>query len=90
MACEIYRSESGEVVAIVCGSPWGIGVYTHCHDSECGCGGEAIYGFPPKRMNPHDFSPDPECCSDHEIEAWKEAVRVFDDAVARGQNGGTS
>lgn len=22
-----------------------------------------------------------------EIEAWEEAVRVFDDAVARGQNG---
>jgi hypothetical protein len=55
MTCKIVRSDDGKIIAIACGSPWGIGVYYHCHDAECFCEGESVYGFPPSEMNPEDF-----------------------------------
>ena len=48
-----------------CGSSWGIGVYTIDNDMT--------YGYPPRDMNPHDFSPDYECCTEKEIKAWETA-----------------
>lgn len=35
------------------------------------------YGFFPGG-DPRDFTPDPECCSKKEIEAWKEACASWD------------
>lgn len=52
-----------------CGSSWGIGVYTIREAGQ----EMLIYGFPPKDMDPHDFSPDWECCTANELEAWKHA-----------------
>ena len=71
MACNFLHNAEGKVIAIFCGSPWGIGVYYHCHDPECFCDGESVYGFPPKVMNPEDFTLDEESCTENEIAAWK-------------------
>ena len=79
MACDFIRNNDGTVIAIICSSPWGIGTYTHTWDDGTV---EPIYGFPPRQMNPHDFTPDPECCTPDEIAAWEDACRAFD-AVAR-------
>lgn len=51
---------------LLCGSPWGIGSYT-C--TEYGL----VYGYSPRNINPHDFIPDYECCTEKEIEAWTKA-----------------
>ncbi len=77
MACKIIRSEDGKIIAIACGSPWGIGVYYHCHALECFCGGESVYGFPPSEMNPEDFTPDLESCTVTEVAAHKEALELW-------------
>lgn len=74
MACEFIRDEAGTVIAIACGSPWGVGVYYHCHDEDCFCGGDSVYGFPPRAMNPEDFTPDDESCTPAEIASWREAL----------------
>lgn len=51
MACEAVYGDDGKLIAIA---------YYHCHDEECFCGGDAVYGFPPRQMNPEDFMPDEE------------------------------
>lgn len=38
---------------------------------------ESIYGFPCVE-NPHDFSPDRECCTVEEIAFWEEAKHRWD------------
>lgn len=38
---------------------------------------EAIYGFPCVE-NPHDFTPDSECCTAEEIAFWEQAKRRWD------------
>jgi hypothetical protein len=62
---------------LACGSPWGIGTYMWLdeHGSM-----DASYGFPDPSMNPHDFSPDRECCTEAEVAAW-EAAKVAWDAA---------
>ena len=82
MACTVIRSADGSVIAIACGSPWGIGVYFHCHRRRCFCGGQPVYGFPPSQMNPEDFTPDRESCTPEEIAAWEEARAAYRDAKA--------
>lgn len=77
MACEFLRDDTGKVIGIACGSPWGIGGYYHCHDEACFCGGQAVYGFPPRGMNPEDFTPDEESCTPHEIASWEEALALW-------------
>jgi len=77
MACEIVFDDQGKPIGIKCGSPWGIGTYYHCHDDECFCVGQSVYGFPPNSMNPEDFTPDPECCSQKEIASWEEARELW-------------
>ena len=52
-----------------CGSPWGVGVYVY--------DGEEIYGYGCVD-NPHDFTPDEECCTAEEISAWKQACADWD------------
>ena len=81
MACELIRDDEGKVIAIACGSPWGIGTYYHCHDEACFCGGQAVYGFPPRAMNPEDFTPDTESCMPAEIDSWKEALAAWQKAT---------
>lgn len=54
-----------------CGSSWGIGVYKTMYGKDV----MELYGFPPKDMNPNDFSPDWECCTKEELEAWEEAKK---------------
>ena len=80
MACEIIRDDTGKIIGIACGSPWGIGTYYHCHKRRCFCGGQAVYGFPPKQMNPEDFTPDPESCTEQELVAHAEALTVWHEA----------
>ena len=77
MTCKIIRSDDGKIIAIACGSPWGMGAYYHCHDETCFCGGESFYGFPPDEMNPEDFTPDFESCTPKELAAYEEALRVW-------------
>lgn len=79
MACEIVRDDEGKVVAIACGSPWGIGTYKLPEEYHAEFGTH-MYGFPPRVMNPHDFRPDAECCTEKEIAAWKEACDTWDKA----------
>lgn len=38
---------------------------------------ESIYGFPCVE-NPHDFSPDRECCTPEEIAFWEDAKKRWD------------
>lgn len=38
---------------------------------------EAIYGFPCVE-NPHDFTPDSECCTPAEIAFWEDAKKRWD------------
>lgn len=38
---------------------------------------DVVYGFPCVE-NPHDFSPDRECCTEAEIAFWEEAKRRWD------------
>lgn len=38
---------------------------------------EAVYGFPCVE-NPHDFTPDPECCTADEIAFWENAKVRWD------------
>lgn len=52
-----------------CGSSWGIGAYTLIEDGK----ELLMYGYPPKDMNPNDYSPDLECCTLKELWAWQEA-----------------
>lgn len=80
MTCRIIRNDDGTVIAIACGSPWGIGSYYHCHDAACWCEGESVYGFPPSEMNPEDFTPDPESCTTAEITAHLDALRAWREA----------
>lgn len=83
MTCTFERDETGKVIRIVCGSPWGIGVYNYRYEDENGQEQvESIYGMG-QPANPHDFSPDYECCSPKEIEAWEEACRAWDAEVSR-------
>jgi len=77
MACNFIRDEQGQVIAIACGSPWGIGGYYHCHDSACFCEGREVYGFPPSEMNPEDFTPDEDSCTPKELAAHAEALAVW-------------
>jgi len=68
MTCKVIKNSKNETVAIVCSSPWGIGTYNFVwEDGE----EESIYGFPTQNTDPHDFSPDEECCTEKEIENWK-------------------
>lgn len=53
---------------------WGIGIYVYTDDSGVKQSG---YGYPWKGMNPNDYTPDPECCSEKEIEAWKKAKEEY-------------
>lgn len=39
---------------------------------------ETVYGFPCVE-NPHDFTPDPECCTPEEIAFWEEAKKRWDE-----------
>lgn len=71
MACETHTDENGQVVAIVCGSSWGVGVYD-TGTEEFG----VLYGFPPRNLDPHDFTPDFESCSPAEVKAWREAKQA--------------
>ncbi len=71
MACTIFTNEEKETIGVACGSPWGIGVYD-TGDEEFGL----IYGFPPKNLDPHDFSPDYESCSEEEIASWELAKQA--------------
>jgi hypothetical protein len=38
---------------------------------------EAVYGFPCVE-NPHDFTPDSECCTPAEIAFWEDAKKRWD------------
>lgn len=68
MACKTITDDKGEVVAIACGSAWGVGTYD-TGDPEWG----VLYGFAPTNIDPHDFWPDEESCSPQEIAAWRAA-----------------
>ena len=68
MACHFIRDDNGQLIAIACTTPWGIGTVIY-HFEE---GDEIIYGFPHSNCDPHDFFPDIECCSPEEIAAWEE------------------
>ena len=70
MACTVVRDDAGKVIAIMCGSPWGIGLYEYDD-------GETMYGFPPENLNPTKYCPDYECCTDKEIDAWREALKLW-------------
>lgn len=70
MSCVVFENEEKQTIGFACGSHWGIGVYkTGIKDYE------EIYGFAPKNLDPHDFCPDYECCSEDEIKAWEIATR---------------
>jgi hypothetical protein len=56
------------VVAHVCGTGWGIGSYSTGGDGNCDG-----YGIPWHGMNPNNFFPDYECCTEEEIAAHKKA-----------------
>ena len=77
MASDLIYDDTGKLIAIACGSPWGIGTYYHCHDEECFCEGRVVYGIPPRPMNPEDFRPDEESCTTAEIAAWREALATW-------------
>lgn len=70
MSCTQLKNEEGQTIGFACGSSWGIGVY-ETGIEEVG----SIYGFPPRDLDPHDFCPDYECCSDEEIADWEKAKR---------------
>ncbi len=54
----------------ICGSAWGLGIYkTNDPESEF----SDLYGFPPTNMNPFDYIPDREACTEKEIAAWEQA-----------------
>lgn len=77
MACDYVYDDDGKLIAIRCGSSWGIGGYYHCHDESCECGGYGVYGFPPREMNPENFTPDEESCTEKEIASWEEALAAW-------------
>ena len=83
MTCTFERDETGKVIRIVCGSPWGVGVYTYRYTDDDGTEREeSMYGFGPT-ANPHDFSPDHECCTPDEIEAHRAACEAWDAEAAK-------
>jgi hypothetical protein len=75
---EIVRDADGNMIAVACSSPWGIGGYRIEYEGQT----EWAYGFPPHQMNPHDFQPDYESCTPYEIAAWREACAAWDAAKA--------
>lgn len=63
--------ELNKIKVIACGTcGWGIGTYTYKNEDGKDDTG---YGFPWSGMNPNDFYPDSECCSDEEIASWEKA-----------------
>lgn len=66
--------EKNTIHAIVCGIGWGIGSYKYLNEK-----GEEEWGYGFARpKNPHDYSPDYECCEESEIAAWKAACAEWD------------
>lgn len=62
------------MTVFLCGSSWGIGSYTHTTSD-----GDVIHGyglFYPE--NPHDFTPDVDCCTPEEIENHRKACEDWD------------
>lgn len=56
-----------EVHVHICGHSWGIGIYNYKDEN-----GETQRGYGLFRPeNPNDFTPDYECCTEEEIQAWK-------------------
>jgi hypothetical protein len=70
MSCTPLTNDKNEVIGFACGSKWGMGAYDS-GDEDYGW----IYGFAPSNIDPHDFDPDYECNSEHEIEAWETAKK---------------
>jgi hypothetical protein len=67
-------TDENKIHVHVCGNGWGIGSYVYI-DEE----GEEQFGYGFFRPeNPHDFSPDPQCCREEEIEAHKKACEEWD------------
>lgn len=76
MPCETLTNEKGELTAIVCSAPWGMGVTDYGQfDSDDGTEDDEfryIYGFGGSG-DPHCFEPDYELNTPEEIKNWEAA-----------------